>query len=483
VLVGAGIMSATLGASLRRLEPDWSITLIDRLDAVAAESSSPWNNAGTGHSALCEMNYTPQNADGSIDVSKAVLINEQFQVTRQFWAYAVENGILTDRSFLNPVPHVSFVHGPERVDYLRRRHRALAGNPLFARTELIDDPDEFARRLPFMAAKRDFSGPIALNWAPDGTDVDFGSLSRQLIGFCVRNGTTALFGHEVCNLTRQSDGSWTLLIRNRRTGEKHRLNAKFVFVGAGGDALPLLQKSGIKEVKGFAGFPIGGRFLRTDNPALVAGHRAKVYGAPAPGAPPLGALHLDLRFVNGKSWLMFGPYAGWSPKFLKYGHISDLARSVKPDNLLSLLGVGLTEMTMLNYLIGQLRLSEPDRVRVLREFAPSAVDSDWELTVAGQRVQVIRRDRRKGGVLDFNTTVLGAADGSIAGLLGGSPGASTAVSIMLEVLERCFANRYQSWLPMLKEMVPSLGAKLSDEPALYDEVWTWGTKMLQLDAS
>jgi malate dehydrogenase (quinone) len=483
VLVGAGIMSATLGASLRRLEPDWSITLIDRLDAVAAESSSPWNNAGTGHSALCEMNYTPQNADGSIDVSKAVRINEQFQVTRQFWAYAVENGILTDRSFLNPVPHVSFVHGPERVDYLRRRHRALAGNPLFARTELIDDPDEFARRLPFMAAKRDFSGPIALNWAPDGTDVDFGSLSRQLIGFCVRNGTTALFGHEVCNLTRQSDGSWTLLIRNRRTGEKHRLNAKFVFVGAGGDALPLLQKSGIKEVKGFAGFPIGGRFLRTDNPALVAGHRAKVYGAPAPGAPPLGALHLDLRFVNGKSWLMFGPYAGWSPKFLKYGHISDLARSVKPDNLLSLLGVGLTEMTMLNYLIGQLRLSEPDRVRVLREFAPSAVDSDWELTVAGQRVQVIRRDRRKGGVLDFNTTVLGAADGSIAGLLGGSPGASTAVSIMLEVLERCFANRYQSWLPMLKEMVPSLGAKLSDEPALYDEVWTWGTKMLQLDAS
>jgi malate dehydrogenase (quinone) len=299
----------------------------------------------------------------------------------------------------------------------------------------------------------------------------------------VRNGTTALFGHEVRNLTRQSDGSWTLLIRNRRTGEKRKLNAKFVFVGAGGHALPLLQKSGIKEVKGFAGFPIGGRFLRTDNPALVAGHRAKVYGAPAPGAPPLGALHLDLRFVNGKSWLVFGPYAGWSPKFLKYGHISDLARSVKPDNLLSLLGVGLTEMTMLNYLIGQLRLSEPDRVRVLREFAPSAVDSDWELTVAGQRVQVIRRDRRKGGVLDFNTTVLGAADGSIAGLLGGSPGASTAVSIMLEVLERCFANRYQSWLPTLKEMVPSLGAKLSDEPALYDEVWTWGTKMLQLGVS
>jgi malate dehydrogenase (quinone) len=483
VLVGAGIMSATLGALLRRLEPDWSITLIERLDAVAAESSGPWNNAGTGHSALCELNYTPQRADGSIDVSKAVAINEQFQVTRQFWAYAVENGILTDRSFLNPVPHVSFVQGAERVDYLRRRHRALAGNPLFAGTELIDDPDEFARRLPFMAAKREFAEPIALNWAPDGTDVDFGSLARQLLGYCVRNGTTALFGHEVRNLTRRSDGGWTLLIRNRRTGEKHKLNAKFVFVGAGGDALPLLQKSGINEVKGFAGFPIGGRFLRADNPALTAAHRAKVYGAPAPGAPPLGALHLDLRFVNGKSWLVFGPYAGWSPKFLKNGHTSDLARSVRPDNLLSLLGVGLTEMTMLTYLIGQLRLSAPDRVRVLREFAPSAVDSDWELTVAGQRVQVIRRDKRKGGVVEFGTTAVGSADGSIAGLLGGSPGASTAVSIMLDVLERCFANRYQSWLPTLKEMVPSLGAKLSDEPALYDEVWTWGTKMLQLGVS
>ena len=484
MLVGAGIMSATLGALLRRLEPDWSITLIERLDAVAAESSSPWNNAGTGHSALCEMNYTPQLSDGSIDIAKAVLINEQFQVTRQFWAYAAENGILTDvRNFLNAVPHVSFVQGAERVDYLRRRQEALAHNPLFARTELVDDPDEFARRLPFMAAKRDFAEPVGLNWAPDGTDVDFGALAAQLIGFCVRNGASALFGQEVRSLSRQSDGSWTLTARNRRTGEKQKLNAKFVFIGAGGDALPLLQKSGIAEVKGFAGFPIGGRFLRTDNPALTAAHRAKVYGVPAPGAPPLGALHLDLRFVNGKTWLVFGPYAGWSPKFLKHGHVTDLPRSVKPNNVLSMLGVGVTQVTLLRYLIGQLRLSEPDRVRILREFAPSAVDSDWEPTVAGQRVQVIRRDRRKGGVLEFNTSVVSSADGSIAGLLGGSPGASTAVPIMLDVLQRCFVNRYQSWLPTLKEMVPSLGAELSREPALYDEVWSWGSKALQLEAS
>jgi malate dehydrogenase (quinone) len=476
-------MSATLGALLRRLEPDWDITLIERLDAVAAESSSPWNNAGTGHSALCELNYTPENPDGSIDITKAVRINEQFQVTRQFWAYAIENGILTDRGFLNAVPHASFVRGARRVDYLRRRQRALAGNPLFARAELVEDPDEFARRLPFMSAKRDFSEPTALNWAADGTDVDFGSLARQLVGFCVQGGATALFGHEVRNLTRQSDGSWTLVVSNRRTGEKRRLTAKFVFVGAGGDALPLLQKSGINEVRGYAGFPIGGRFLRADNPALTAAHRAKVYGTPAPGAPPLGALHLDLRFVNGKPWLVFGPYAGWSPKFLKHGHFTDLPRSIKPDNMLSMLGVGVTQLTLLNYLIGQLRLSEPARVRALREFAPSATDSDWELTVAGQRVQVIRRDKRKGGALDFNTTLLGAADGSIAGLLGGSPGASTAVPAMLDVLQRCFADRYGAWLPTLKEMVPSLGIELSREPALFEDVWSWGTKALGLAAS
>jgi malate dehydrogenase (quinone) len=484
VLVGAGIMSATLGAIVRRLEPDWSITVIERLDGVGAESSGPWNNAGTGHAGLCEMNYTPARPDGSIDIAKAVLINEQFQITRQFWAYALENGILSDvRSFLNPVPHVSFVRGAAGVDYLRRRRDALARNPLFAATELIDDPDEFARRLPFMAAKRDFSEPVALNWASDGTDVDFGALTRQLVVHCVRTGATVLFGHEVRTMSRQSDGSWTLTVGNRRTGEKRKLNAKFVFVGAGGDALPLLQKAGIDEIKGFAGFPIGGRFLRTANPALTAAHRAKVYGAPSAGAPPLGALHLDLRFVNRKPWLVFGPYAGWSPKFLKHGHLSDLPRSIRPNNLLSMIGVGVGELTLVNYLINQLRLAEPDRIRALREFAPSALDSDWELTVAGQRVQIIRRDRRRGGMLDFGTTIVGAADGSIAGLLGGSPGASTAVPAMLEVLERCFANRYAAWLPALKEIVPSLGAQLSGEHALYDELRSWTASTLQLDAA
>jgi len=483
VLIGAGIMSSTLGALLRLVEPDWSITMIERLDGAAAESSDPWNNAGTGHSALCELNYTPENADGSIDIAKAVNVNEQFQVSRQFWAHAVENGVLTDvRSFLNPVPHVSFVHGADRVDYLRRRRDALVSNPLFAGMEFIDGADEFARRLPFMAAGRDFSDPVALNWTTDGTDIDFGSLSKQLIGYGVRNGTTALFGNEVRDLSRESDGTWTLKVRNRRTGETQRINARFVFVGAGGDALHLLQKSGIKESKGYGGFPVGGQFLRTSNPALTAQHVAKVYGFPPLGAPPMSAPHLDTRIINGKSWLLFGPFAGWSPKFLKQGHITDLPGSVKPDNLASMIGVGLTQMSLVNYLLGQLTLSPGARVDTLREFAPSAVDSDWDLSVAGQRVQVIKpKESGLGGTLEFGTTVLSAADGSIAGLLGASPGASTAVPAMLDVLERCFADRYATaWQPRLKEMIPSLGAKLSDEPGLFTEVWDWGTRVLGL---
>ena len=404
-------------------------------------------------------------------------------MTRQFWAYAHENGILNDvRSFLNPVPHVSFVQGADHVDYLRRRQETLARNPLFASMEFIDDADEFARRLPLMAEGRDFSDPVALNWTEAGTDVDFGALSRQLLGFGTSRGMETLFGHEVRDLHQESDGSWTVKLLNRRSGEKFTIASRFVFVGAGGGALPLLQKAGIKEAKGFGGFPVSGQWLRTNHPDLTGRHHAKVYGLPPLGAPPMSVTHLDTRVITGKDWLLFGPFAGWSPKFLKTGKFSDLPLSVKPDNLLSMVGVGLTELSLLKYLIGELLQSFGDRVNTLREFAPTAQGNDWEIDIAGQRVQVIRRDKKKLGVLEFGTTVLSAADGSIAGLLGASPGASTAVPAMLEVMQRCFADRYPSWEPKLKEMVPSLGVKLSDEPALFNEVWDHGTRVLGLQS-
>ena len=445
VLVGAGIMSATMGAILRQLQPDWSISVFERLDAAAAESSDPWNNAGTGHSALCELNYTPEKADGTVDITKAVNVNEQFQVSRQFWAYAVDNGILTEpKEFINPIPHVSFVHGADNVKYLRARYDALAGHPLFAGMEYSESPELFAQRLPLMAKGRDFSDPVALNWTEAGTDVDFGALTRQWLNYLASSGGTVYFGHEVRDLSKQSDGSWTVQVVNRRTGAKRSVNAKFVFVGAGGGALHLLQKSAIEEIKGFGGFPVSGEFLRCTNRELIDQHRAKVYGKAAVGAPPMSVPHLDTRVIGGRTGLLYGPYAGFSPRFLKQGKLND------------------------------------GRIETLAEFVPEARAEDWQLITAGQRVQVIRRQKGKGGVLEFGTAVVSAADGTIAGLLGASPGASTAVPAMFDVLQRCFPKRIAGWEPKLKEMVPSFGVALSDNAALYREVWEWGTRSLQL---
>ncbi|MGV9819919.1 malate dehydrogenase (quinone) [Nocardia xishanensis] len=483
VLIGAGIMSATLGALLRQLQPEWSISLFERLDAAAAESSDPWNNAGTGHSALCELNYSPQNSDGSVDVTKAIDINERFQVSRQFWAYGVENGVLGDPSrFINPVPHVSYVHGADDVQYLRKRYEALAPHPLFEGMEYIDSPDEFARRLPLMAKGRDFSDPVALNWTDGGTDIDFGSLTKELLAYLGASGADLAFGHEVRDIDKQSDGSWKVSVRNLRTRRTRTVVAKFVFVGAGGGALPLLQKSGIKEIKGFAGFPVSGQFLRCTNPDLIDMHEAKVYGKAAVGAPPMSVPHLDTRVINGKRGLLFGPYAGWTPKFLKDGSNTDLFKSIRPGNLVPMLGVGVTELSLVKYLVSELLKSQSGKVYTMEEFIPRADGRDWELITAGQRVQIIRR-KGIGGVLELGTAVIAAKDGSIAGLLGASPGASTCVTAMLDVLQRCFPREYADWTPRLREMIPSLGVKLSDDKALFHEVWDWTNKALNLNSA
>jgi malate dehydrogenase (quinone) len=259
----------------------------------------------------------------------------------------------------------------------------------------------------------------------------------------------------------------------------HTVASRFVFVGAGGGALSLLQKAGIPEAKGFGGFPVSGEFFRSVNPNLIERHHAKVYGMAAVGAPPMSVPHLDTRVIGGRSGLLFGPYAGWTPKFLKEGKLTDLPKSIRPDNIASLLGVALTEFGLTKYLITELLNNEADKVETLSAFVPRADGSDWELITAGQRVQVIRR-KGIGGVLEFGTAVITAADGSIAGLLGASPGASTAVPAMLDVLKKCFASEFSSWEPKLKEMVPSLGVKLSENQGLFQEVWDWTSRTLEL---
>lgn len=480
-LIGGGIMSATLGTLLKQLEPGWNIQIFERLGEVALESSNPWNNAGTGHAALCELNYTPQRPDGTIDISSAVKVNEQFQVSRQFWAHLVTAGALPDpNAFISSTPHMSFVWGKENVEYLRKRHEALSDHPLFQGMEYSEDAEVIRGWAPLLIAGRKKSQPIAATHIAQGTDVDFGALTRHLTGYLTDNGAKLTLERRVSGLKKLRNGSWRISLRDEIGNTPRTETARFVFVGAGGHALKLLQKSGIREIRGFGGFPVSGEFLRTDNPEVVARHNAKVYGKAATGSPPMSVPHLDTRVVDGKASLMFGPYAGFSPKFLKTGSWFDLFGSIRWHNLVPMVAAGLGNLSLVSYLVGQLLASRESKLGALREFYPRAKQEDWYKITAGQRVQVIKKDAKKGGVLQFGTEVVASADGSIAGLLGASPGASTAVPIMLGLLERCFPDRFEGWAPSIAEMVPSYGKQLSEHPALADSTLESTARVLDI---
>ena len=460
-------MSATLGTFLKLLKPDLNIGVFERLEAPALESSNAWNNAGTGHAALCELNYMPDSKDGSLpNPSKAIAINEQFQLSRQFWSYLVEHGILNSpETFINSTPHMTFVKGAKDVDYLRRRYEALKDQPLFSGIEFSEDPSEISTWAPLLIKDRASNEPIAATRIESGTDVDFGSITRQLFDFLVSSGVSLNTSVEVKDLNRNHDNTWNIEVRNTETSSTDYVNAKFVFVGAGGWALKLLQKSGIAEAKGYGTFPVGGQWLRTSNQAVVAQHKAKVYSQASVGAPPMSVPHLDTRVVAGQTSLLFGPYATANAKFLKFGSIFDLPGSLRLGNLRPYLAVALGNFSLIKYLVGELVKTKKQKFNSLLEFMPSAKAEDWELLDAGQRAQVIKKDSVKGGVLQFGTEVITARDGSISGLLGASPGASTAVHVMLEVLERCFNSDFARWQSKLKEIIPSFGEKLSSDPA------------------
>jgi malate dehydrogenase (quinone) len=483
VLIGGGIMSATLGALLKQLEPSWNIQIFERLGAAAQESSNPWNNAGTGHAALCELNYTPQRADGSIDISSAVKVNEQFQVSRQFWAHLVETGALPDpKAFINPTPHMSFVWGTKNVEYLRKRYEALKDHPLFAGMEYSEDATVIRKWAPLLIPGRKKSEPIAATHIESGTDVDFGALTRLLLNYLTSNSAEVKLGKSVTGLKRQKDGRWKINLRDEVGRTPQTVIADFVFVGAGGNALNLLQKSGIPEIRGFGGFPVSGEFLRTDNPEIVARHAAKVYGKAAVGSPPMSVPHLDTRVVDGQASLMFGPYAGFSPKFLKSGSWFDLFKSIRAHNLVPMVQAGARNLSLVQYLVGQLAARKATKFSALQEFFPGAKSDDWYRITAGQRVQVIKNDAKKGGVLQFGTELITSADGTIAGLLGASPGASTAVPIMFGLIEKCFPDHYDSWRPRLKTMVPSLGSSLGEDPEVAHGTLERTARVLEITA-
>ena len=484
LLIGGGIMSATLGVWLNELEPGWSMEMVERLDGVAEESSNGWNNAGTGHSALAELNYTPEDKNGNVEIPKAVEINEAFQISRQFWSWQVQQGVLKNpRSFINTTPHMSFVWGDDNIKFLKKRYEALQASPLFAGMQYSEDPAQIAKWVPLMIEGREPHQKIAATWTPIGTDVNFGEITRQFVAHLQ---TTPKFdlklSSEVQDITKNADGSWRVSYKNLKDGTKTETDAKFVFIGAGGGALHLLQKSGIPEAKEYAGFPVGGSFLVTDNPTVAEAHLAKAYGKASVGAPPMSVPHLDTRVLDGKRVILFGPFATFSTKFLTEGSYLDLLTSTTTHNIWPMTKVGIREYPLVEYLAGQLMLSDDDRFKALQEYFPNAKKEDWRLWQAGQRVQIIKRDEEQGGVLKLGTEVVSSADNTIAGLLGASPGASTAAPIMLTVLQKVFKDKVATpeWQAKLHQIVPSYGTKLNDSPEAVAKEWAYTAGVLQL---
>ncbi|MGB1091559.1 MAG: malate dehydrogenase (quinone) [Oceanobacter sp.] len=474
LLIGGGVMSATLGTLLTKLDPTLSLAMVERLDNVAHESTDGWNNAGTGHAGYCELNYTPEDSQGNVSIERALKINANFEISLQLWTYLVKNGGLPEPSrFINTTPHISFVWGEKNVAFLRQRAEKLSAHHLFADTEYSEDPEVLKEWMPLVMEGRDPNEKVAATRVPYGSDVDFGSLTRNLVAKLEKTGQFDLkLNTEVTNFKRnKADQSWTVTVKDRNSGKRSEINTKFVFIGAGGGSLPLLQASGIDEADGYGGFPVSGQWLVCKDPEIVSKHHAKVYGKAAIGAPPMSVPHLDTRIINGKPALLFGPYAGFTTKFLKAGSKLDLIKSVSGNNLFPMMSVGMHNMDLTKYLIGEVMQSHEDRIETLRGYFPDCKSGDWTLAHAGQRVQVIKKDAEGNGKLEFGTELVAAADGSLAALLGASPGASVAANAMIEVLEKCFADRMEGeWKAKMKEIVPSYGESLIENASLLKSI-------------
>ncbi|WP_394517705.1 malate dehydrogenase (quinone) [Pantoea sp. SGAir0175] len=484
LLIGGGIMSASLGTWLQELQPGWKQLMVERLDGVALESSNGWNNAGTGHSANMELNYTPERADGSIDVSKALEINESFMITRQFLTSQVQRGVLHDpRSFINSTPHMSFVWGDKNVEYLTKRYAALQKTTLFQGMKFSTDHKQIEQWAPLVMEGRDQNQKVAATWTPVGTDVNYGEITRQLIGSLQKDQNFKLeTSSEVTDFKRNSDNSWHVTIKDVKSGANREVDAKYVFIGAGGAAIKLLQKTGIPEADNYGGFPVGGSFLMTENPEITSRHLQKVYGQASVGAPPMSVPHIDARNLDGKKVVLFGPFATFSTKYLKNGSLFDLLSATTTSNFMPMTHVGIDNFDLVKYLIGQVMLNDDDRFAALKEYYPNARKEDWKLIQAGQRVQIIKKDAEKGGVLKLGTEIVTDQQKTVAALLGASPGASTAAPITLNVMQKLFPQQFASpeWQQKIRAIVPSFGQKLNGNTALTQQVWDNTAAVLQL---
>lgn len=490
LLVGGGVMSATLGVLLTQLDPTLKIKMVEQLAEVALESSDALNNAGTGHAGYCELNYTPQHVDGSIAIGRALEINAAFEISLQFWSHLVETSALPDPSqFISKTPHLSLVWGVKNSAFLKQRYALLKQHHLFEHMQFSEDFAQLQQWMPLIMAGRNADEKLAATYVENGSDVDFGSLTRHLVEYLKKQPNFSLHTNtQVKNLSkikdRAKDNTWHVKLHDVTTRHTQTISAKFVFLGAGGGALPLLQKANIDESKGYGGFPVSGQWLICKNPEVIKQHYAKVYGKAALGAPPMSVPHLDTRVINGKRALLFGPFAGFTTKFLKAGSKFDLAKSVKANNLKAMLGVGRHNLALTKYLLKEATQTHEQRMNALRDFLSNAVNSDWTLENAGQRVQIIKQCNEKWGKLEFGTEIVAAKDGTLAALLGASPGASVSVKAMIDVIERCFSQQMKSdaWQQKMKALVPSYGESLINDATLLQSTRKRTLSTLKLSA-
>ncbi|MUP46371.1 malate dehydrogenase (quinone) [Gramella sp. BOM4] len=486
ICVGGGIMSASLALLLKLIDPDLKILILERLDKVSQESTKAWNNAGTGHSAFCELNYTPQDDNGNVDISKAIRIFQEFEKSKQFWAYLVNQGLLTDpKSFIHSIPHHAWVRGKEDVDFLKKRFETMTSEFMFENMQFSEDHSKMKQWFPLIMKNRDQDEVMAATRMELGTGVNFGNLTKHYFRILEEKfKVPVLRNKEVKDIDPDGPEDWTAEVEDLVTGEKTYYDAEHIFIGAGGGALPLLQKVEIDEKEGYGGFPVSGQWLFCKNRDLVEKHHAKVYSKAGPEAPPMSVPHLDARYINGKKELLFGPFAGFSTKFLKEGSVLDLPQSIKFDNIPSMWGVFWHNLPLTKYLLKQVSMDHKDRVEDLRVFIKDAKPEDWELKVAGQRVQIIKRDEEQGGTLEFGTDVVHSRDGKITALLGASPGASVAVNIMLEVMQIAFPEKLENHVikQKLERMIPFWNRDVREDEQKFKEVQKGTSQTLELEA-
>ena len=484
LIIGTGIMGTTLATLLKELDPKIQVDLIEKLEDAGLESSNTLNNAGTGHAGYCELNYTPLIANGKINIQKALEINAKFEISLQFWSYLSKKySSFKPKNFISKVPHISIVRGEKDVAFLKKRYLALKKNHLFNQIEFTINPRIIKKWVPLIDCKN-LTESIGATRFKSGSDVDFGSLTKELIKILVKKSSFKLHKNlEALSIKKIDNHGWGVTTKGVASKKEINFKANFVFITSGGDSLRLLQKTNIPEQIGYAGFPVNGKWLICNNPKINLQHTAKVYGKAQIGSPPMSMPHLDLRVVNGKRVLLFGPFASFTCKFLNSGSHLDLIKSIKFHNIKSILSVFLREWKLLIYLIKQTMHSNSFRMNELRRFYPNANSQDWSLMSAGKRVQIIKPSKKFGGTIEFGTEIIFNAENNLAALLGASPGASVSASSMIEIINKCFKEKSKTkdWQSQLKKIMPVSSDRLIKDPTLIHKLRARAYKTLYLN--